>query len=189
MTKPHIDIDECVQRYIAAIDELGYIAEQLVNHAKASEEVQAAAGFDYLQGLSNRLEDLSGDINDLVDDLGEKMKTLTELKQIAQDMLDIRMSPTQPHPFIGQYVIARCYSAGVHAGEVVSVDNENVVLKDSRRLWNWKAKEGVALSGLAQSGLTGDCKIDTVNPLIYLTGVCELIPCAKGVRETIHGKK
>lgn len=92
--------------------------------------------------------------------------------------------------FIGKYVIARCYSAGVHAGEVVSADGENVVLKDSRRLWNWKANDGVALSGLAQHGLNSSgCKIDSINPLIYLTGVCELIPCAAGVKETIHGKK
>lgn len=93
------------------------------------------------------------------------------------------------HPFLGKYVIARCYSAGVHAGVVVSVDGENVILKDSRRLWNWKAADGVALSGLAQHGMkkNSDCKIDSLNPEIYLTGVCELIPCAAGVEKTING--
>lgn len=115
--------------------------------------------------------------------------TIGQAKELAS-IFQTTGKTTAPHPFIGAYVIARCYSAGVHAGEVVSVDNENVVLKDSRRLWNWKANDGVALSGLAQSGLNGkDCKIDLVNPLIYLTGVCELIPCASGVKETIHGKK
>jgi hypothetical protein len=90
------------------------------------------------------------------------------------------------HPFVGKYVIARCYSAGVHAGEVVSVDGENVLLKDSRRLWSWKAKEGIALSGVAQSGIkASECKVDLVNPLIYLTGVCELIPCTKVAEESI----
>ncbi len=89
------------------------------------------------------------------------------------------------HPFIGQYVIARCYAAGVHAGVVVSVDGENVILSDSRRLWDWRAEDGVALSGLAQTGLKVGCKVDTKNPLIYLTGVCELIPTAKRVRKTI----
>ena len=93
----------------------------------------------------------------------------------------------EPHPFVGKYVIARCYSAGGHAGEVVSVDGENVVLKDSRRLWSWNAKEGVALSGVAQHGLKSGGKVDVVNPQIYLTGVCELIPVASGVRENIHG--
>lgn len=115
--------------------------------------------------------------------------TIGQAKELAS-LFQTTNKTTAPHPFIGMYVIARCYSAGVHAGEVVSVDNENVVLKDSRRLWSWKANDGVALSGLAQHGLNGgDCKIDSVNPLIYLTGVCELIPCAAGVKETIHGKK
>jgi hypothetical protein len=96
----------------------------------------------------------------------------------------------QSHPMIGKYVIARCYSAGVHAGEVSSVDGENAILKNSRRLWSWKAKDGVALSGLAQNGpKSGECKIDVINPEIYLTGVCELIPVAAGVKDAIHGYK
>jgi hypothetical protein len=92
------------------------------------------------------------------------------------------------HPFIGMYVIARCYSAGVHAGEVVSVDGENVLLKNSRRLWSWKAKDGIALSGVAQHGIKSDCKIDSLNPLIYLTGVCELIPATEMTKDSINEK-
>ena len=93
------------------------------------------------------------------------------------------------NPVIGKYCIARCYSAGVHAGVVDSVDGENVVLSESRRLWNWKATEGVALSGVAQNGLQSGCKIDVANPVIYLTGVCELIPCTEKARKTIDGQK
>ena len=92
------------------------------------------------------------------------------------------------HPFIGKYCIARCYAAGVHAGEVVSVDGENVVLKDSRRLWSWKANDGIALSGVAQNGINkSNSKLDALNPIIYLTGVCELIPCSSAARESING--
>ena len=91
------------------------------------------------------------------------------------------------HPFVGEYVIARCYAAGVHAGEVVSVDGENVILKDSCRLWSWKAEGGIALSGVAQHGIDREsCKIDTQNPMIYLTGVCELIPCSRKAKESIN---
>lgn len=116
--------------------------------------------------------------------------TYGELKQIAALFGNATLAQTVQHPFIGQYVIARCYAAGVHAGEVVSVDGDNVVLKDSRRLWSWKAKDGVALSGLAQNGIAAKlCKIDSTNPVIYLTGVCELIPCAAGVKEQIDGEK
>ena len=111
--------------------------------------------------------------------------TIGEAKKLAA--LFSTTSVTTEHPFIGKYVIARCYSAGVHAGELVSCDGETAVLRDSRRLWNWKAADGVALSGLAQNGLAKNSgsKIDSKNPEIYLTGICELIPCAKGVKETI----
>ena len=113
--------------------------------------------------------------------------TYGELKQIAA-LLQSNQS-NQPNPMIGKYCIARCYSAGVHAGEVVSVDGENVVLKNSRRLWSWKANDGIALSGVAQTGVKADSKIDVVNPEIYLTGVCELIPCSTVAKESINGFK
>jgi hypothetical protein len=112
--------------------------------------------------------------------------TYGELKQIAA-LFGGAQSHAQTNPMIGQYCIARCYAAGVHAGVVVSVDGENVVLKDSRRLWAWKAKDGVALSGVARFGLTTDkSKVDVINPLIYLAGVCELIPCSEAAKESIN---
>lgn len=114
--------------------------------------------------------------------------TYGELKQIAA-LFNGQTAQSSPHPMVGKYCIARCYSAGVHAGEVVSVDGENVILKDSRRLWSWKAKDGVALSGVAQNGITKDkSKLDTLNPEIALTGVCELIPCSETAKESINGK-
>jgi hypothetical protein len=114
--------------------------------------------------------------------------TYGQLKQIAS-MFGATKQESKPHPFVGKYVIARCYSAGVHAGEVVSVDGENVILKDSRRLWSWKAQDGVALSGVAQNGLKSEGKVDTLNPEIALTGICELIPCSVKARESIDGFK
>jgi hypothetical protein len=105
--------------------------------------------------------------------------TLGDLREIASLFNAGKPAATQ-HPFVGKFCIARCYAAGVHAGKVISVDGENVILEDSIRMWSWKAKDGVALSGVAQNGIDlQSCKIDTKNPLIYLTGVCELIPCSK----------
>lgn len=114
--------------------------------------------------------------------------TLGQIKQL-RSMFSGDVVNVTAHPFIGKYVIARCYSAGVHAGEVVSVDGENVILKDSRRLWSWKAKDGIALSGVAQNGITSESKVDVVNPIIALTGVCELIPTSDKAKESIHAKK
>ena len=122
------------------------------------------------------------DINSLT--IGQ-VKELGAMFSATQSAVDV-----SEHPMVGKYVIARCYAAGVHAGEVVSVDGENVILNDSRRLWSWKAKDGVALSGLAQHGpKDGGCKVDVINQTIYLTGVCELIPVASGVKDAIHGYK
>jgi hypothetical protein len=88
---------------------------------------------------------------------------------------------------IGQYVICRCYSAGVHAGVLVSQVGDVAVLKDSRRLWSWTAKEGVALSGVAQHGIKKEkSKVDILNPLIRLTGVIETIPTSREAMESIN---
>lgn len=120
-----------------------------------------------------------------IDDL-----TISQARAIAAmfgQQAAIQPAAVAAHPFVGEYVIARCYSAGVHAGEVVSVDGENVILKDSVRLWSWKAEDGIALSGVAQHGIDRkSCKIDTKNPRIYLTGVCELIPCSRKAKESIN---
>lgn len=118
--------------------------------------------------------------------------TYGELKQIAS--LFGASQPAEQHnianPLIGQYCIARCYAAGVHAGTVEAVDGENVILKDSRRLWSWRAADGVALSGVAQHGIKKDSsKLDVVNHVLYLTGVCELIPATEKAKESIHGAK
>jgi hypothetical protein len=113
--------------------------------------------------------------------------TYGELKQIAALFGGVKPQAQPNNPVIGQYCIARCYSAGVHAGTVVSVDGENVVLSNSRRLWSWKAKDGVALSGVAQAGLIKEkSTVDVINPVIYLTGVCELIPCSDKAKESIN---
>ena len=86
---------------------------------------------------------------------------------------------------VGKYAVVRCYSAGVHAGIVAAIDGDKVILKDSRRLWSWKAAKGVALSGVAQFGIVGG-KIVAANPEIYLTGVIEVTPCTDAAKESIQ---
>ena len=49
------------------------------------------------------------------------------------------MTDSTQHPFTGRYVLCRCYSAGVHCGELVSLSGEQAILKNSRRLWFWRA--------------------------------------------------
>lgn len=117
------------------------------------------------------------------------LKQIREIAALVNGTVQQPATSTAPHPFIGKYVIARCYSAGVHSGFVKHVDGEQVILADSRRLWSWKSKDGIALSGVAQTGVQPGCKIDFLNPEIYLTGVCELIPCSAVAKESIHDFK
>jgi len=117
-----------------------------------------------------------------IDDL-----TLKQIKEI-QALTNTIQKSEKLHPFIGKYCLARCYSAGVHAGTVVEVDGDEVILKDSRRLWSWEGT-GVALSGVANGAMLPGQKVDTLNPEIYLTGVIELIPCKDSVRDSINEYK
>src|SRR5690606_29854168 len=89
---------------------------------------------------------------------------------------------------IGRHVIARCTGAGVHAGVLVAAhdDRSSVSLTNARRLWTWRAKDGVALSGVAIHGIVAaDSIVDTMVPEIALMGVVELIPTTDAARETI----
>ena len=114
--------------------------------------------------------------------------TIGELKQIKTLLLlDVASATNAPHPFVGRYVLCRCYAAGVHTGELVSLHGDQAILRDSRRLWSWKAISGVALSGVAQSGVASGSKLDTVNPEIALTGVIEIIPCSTNAERMIRG--
>lgn len=89
---------------------------------------------------------------------------------------------------IGRHVIARCSGAGVHAGVLAAAndDGSSVILTNARRLWRWRAKDGVALSGVAIHGIVAsDSIVDTMVPEIALVGVVELIPTTEAARETI----
>ncbi len=111
--------------------------------------------------------------------------TYGELKHIAAMFVACAPTSKAPHPFIGRYVICRCHSAGIHSGVLVSKTGDEVILKDSRRLWSWTAKDGIALSGLAQNGIKMG-KVDTVNPLIALNGVIETIPTSADSESSIR---
>lgn len=55
--------------------------------------------------------------------------------------------------YIGKKVIIRTYSAGVWFGELSEKSGDEVILKNARRMWRWKAKESISLSGVAVHGI------------------------------------
>lgn len=68
--KPDVAIEDCVQRYIAAIDEIYYCAEQLALHVGDDENREIAK--DYLDGLVQRVDDMPMDIENIRDDATEE---------------------------------------------------------------------------------------------------------------------
>jgi hypothetical protein len=84
------------------------------------------------------------------------------------------------------YVIARCYRAGVHAGELVRFEGQEVELRNSRRIWYWKG--AASLSELAAYGMKypEECKFGCELKRIIVTDCCELIYTHKEGEEAIR---
>lgn len=85
------------------------------------------------------------------------------------------------------YVIIRTYSAGVHAGNMVSRNGKEVVLKNARRIWYWDG--AASLSQLAMDGTSKpqNCKFPCEVFEITLTEATEIIPCTQKAVMSIRG--
>lgn len=88
--------------------------------------------------------------------------------------------------FIGRKVIVRTYSAGVHFGTLAQREGREVVLTDTRRMWEWKG--AFTLSAVAQEGIKGG-RISITVPDILLTEAIEIIPCSDAAAASIEGIK
>jgi hypothetical protein len=97
------------------------------------------------------------------------------------------MAVLETDPWIGKYVLVRCRDAGAHAGTLVSRIDRQCELKDSRRLWYWKAaNKGVTLSGVATEGVDHkDSKIGAKVDIL-LTENCEIIDCTDQAAQSIQ---
>ena len=74
-----------------------------------------------------------------------------------------------------KYVIVRCHSAGVFAGEFESRKDREVVLLNARRLWYWAG--GASLSQVAVTGPSRpkDCKFPVEVPRVELLEAIEIL--------------
>ena len=94
---------------------------------------------------------------------------------------------SQPPPTLDNYHIVRTYSAGVFAGEIVSRNGKEVVMKNARRLWYWDGAS--SLSQLAMEGTTrpDKCKFPCEVTKVILTEAVEILPCTQMAMESIRG--
>ena len=89
----------------------------------------------------------------------------------------------------GDYVVVRTCNAGVHAGYLVERNGQEVLLKNTRRLWYWKG--AASLSQVAGSGITNPdaCKFPAAIAEIQLIDAIEVIPCTEKAKSIIEGVK
>lgn len=86
----------------------------------------------------------------------------------------------------GKYCIVRTYSAGCFAGYFESEKGQEVVLTESRRLWQWSG--AASLSQLAVDGTSnpGECKFPAPTPRHKLYQAIEKIEATEVARKSIE---
>jgi hypothetical protein len=87
------------------------------------------------------------------------------------------------------YCIVRTYSAGVFAGEIVSQNGKEVVMKNARRLWYWSG--AASLSQLAMEGTCkpDECKFPCEVLEVTLTEAIEILKCTEKAKNSIASVK
>ena len=75
-----------------------------------------------------------------------------------------------------KHVLVRTYSAGVHFGELVKREGQDIELRNARRIWAWKGAN--TLSDIAEKGLKygKESKISLTVSSIILTQAIEIMP-------------
>ena len=113
--------------------------------------------------------------------------TIGEAKQLAQMFGGSAATTETLNSMVGEKVIIRTYSAGVHFGTLVEKAGNEVILKDSRRLWRWHCKTGISLSSVALHGVDqSKSRIADALPSLWLEAI-EIIPCSAAAVGSIEG--
>ena len=88
-----------------------------------------------------------------------------------------------------KHVIIRAKDAGVFFGILESKTNDEVVLKDCRRIFYWSG--AASISQLALEGVknSDNCQFTVTVPEITILGVIEIIPCSEQAIENIQNVK
>ena len=89
---------------------------------------------------------------------------------------------------IGKKIIIRGFDCGVLYWTLLSVKNWVYRMKDSRRLWYWKCKQGFTLEDVANYWLHTDSKLTSTVALCDVTDnrVSLLLPCSEEAINSIE---
>lgn len=85
---------------------------------------------------------------------------------------------------IGNLVLVRTYSAGVHIGRLAARAGKEVELTEARRLWSWSGAN--TLNEVATAGVDAkNSRISQPVPLIALTEAIEIIPVSEAAAKVL----
>ncbi len=84
---------------------------------------------------------------------------------------------------IGQFVVVRTYTAGVHMGTLKEMSGTAVLLEDARRLWRWNG--AFSLNEVSQKGVAETSRISEPVPAILLTQAIEVLPCSPQAKKNL----
>lgn len=85
---------------------------------------------------------------------------------------------------IGEFVLVRTFSAGVHCGKLEESNGTAVLLSDARRVWRWRGAN--SLHEMSLSGCSKEyTRISEPVARIMLTQAVEVIPCTKKATENL----
>jgi hypothetical protein len=84
-----------------------------------------------------------------------------------------------------KYVVVRTHSAGVHIGELVERNGQEVTLANARRIWSWKGAN--TLHEIALRGVGAGSRVSEPVPGIVLPHAIEIIDATSDARARLEG--
>jgi hypothetical protein len=85
---------------------------------------------------------------------------------------------------IGEFVVVRTFSAGVHCGYLESCFGKQVTLTNVRRIWRWS--KAFSLNEVANHGVGEDSRISEPTAKIILTEGIEVLLCTEKARKNLQ---
>jgi hypothetical protein len=111
--------------------------------------------------------------------------TVGEAKKLAQLFANAGPQTQSLNSMVGKKAIIRTKDAGIHFGLVAEKSGKEVILEGARRLWYWKAKQGISLSAVATYGLEKSSKICEPLKEQWLMSI-EIIPVSNEIAAQIE---
>ena len=111
--------------------------------------------------------------------------TIGQLKELQNYIPDLPKK-SGIKGLVSKSVIIRTYSAGCWFGLLAEKSGNEVILKDARRMFFWRAKKGISLSACALYGVSEESKIVEPVDLVWLEAI-EVIPCSIDSIKSLEG--